>query len=102
MNVFSLAIEFLAVNKGLIMAFQFQHISSCFFDNYVELSVHFLNTVQTAVESLTFSVAFIYLIHLQGNKYREAEELFDNLLNDENSPLKPEVQQAPPLVAVRD
>lgn len=44
----------------------------------------------TAFESLTFSFAFIYLIHLQGDKFREAEELFDNLLNDENSALKPD------------
>ncbi|KAG5028780.1 hypothetical protein JHK87_012294 [Glycine soja] len=36
--------------------------------------------------------AFTYPIILKtfGNKFREAEELFDNLLNDENSPLKPD------------
>ena len=72
------------------MIVQPQHMSSCFFDDYIDLSIHFLNIVQTAFESLTFSFAFIYLIHLQGNKFREAEELFDNLLNDENSPLKPD------------
>lgn len=38
---------------------------------------------------LTFSFTFI-LIHLQGDKFKEAEEVFDNLLNDENSPLKPD------------
>ena len=72
------------------MIVQPQHMSSCFFDDYIDLSIHFLNIVQTAFESLTFSFAFIYLIHLQGDKFREAEELFDNLLNDENSALKPD------------
>jgi len=36
---------------------------------------------------LTFSFTFILL---QGNKFEEAEEVFDRLLNDENSPLKPD------------
>lgn len=30
------------------------------------------------------------MIQLQGNKFKEAEEVFDKLLNDENSPLKPD------------
>lgn len=30
------------------------------------------------------------MIHLQGNKFKEAEEVFDKLLNDEKSPLKPD------------
>lgn len=30
------------------------------------------------------------MILLQGNKFKEAEEVFDKLLNDGNSPLKPD------------
>lgn len=57
--------------------------------NLVYFSV---NVVQTVGRGLTFIFVFLYLIHLQANKYKEAEEVFNTLLNDEKSPLKPDQQ----------